>query len=331
MQVDYSTLDVIVLTYNRANNLRVMLESLCTQTVSGFGITVLNNASTDNTLDVIAEVQRRYPKRNIDIITNSRNIGNVGNFKKSQRIAKNKYTAIFHDDDAIHPEYIETAMKLLMQNEDAVLCSGNVVPYYNVDNHNWSALNRAYYIYPQEMGTYLQLQLARQVFQTAIYKTDAYKSVPYRVNMYGKLHDIIFLAEMSQKGDSILILGECGRMGCSPSQDSCNLRTGPFPDEIANIIVRLSQLSENWPYAKPALWNFAYFLYLWADLAQHEEWEQFTDRIGGAFTSKEKNEFSLKCDMDEINEKMRIHAQKLCQTEGIFHDASEMKRSGIMR
>ena len=47
MEVDYSQLDVIVLTYNRAKTLAVMLESLCTQTAQGFHITVLNNASTD--------------------------------------------------------------------------------------------------------------------------------------------------------------------------------------------------------------------------------------------------------------------------------------------
>ena len=53
MEVDYSQLDVIVLTYNRAKTLAVMLESLCTQTAQGFHITVLNNASTDNTLEIV--------------------------------------------------------------------------------------------------------------------------------------------------------------------------------------------------------------------------------------------------------------------------------------
>ena len=56
MEVDYSQLDVIVLTYNRAKTLAVMLESLCTQTAQGFHITVLNNASTDNTLEIVKKL-----------------------------------------------------------------------------------------------------------------------------------------------------------------------------------------------------------------------------------------------------------------------------------
>lgn len=173
MEVDYSQLDAIVLTYNRAKTLAVMLESLCTQTAQGFHITVLNNASTDNTLEIVKKLQCEYPNRDIKVITNKRNLGNVGNFKESQKIAKNTYTAIFHDDDAIHPEYIETAMKLLSENEDAVLCTGNAYPYYNVNNYNWSYLNKNYYLWGLTyncmlLGTYFRQQFTRRKYIAAI-------------------------------------------------------------------------------------------------------------------------------------------------------------------
>jgi len=130
--MECNNLDVIVLTYNRAEYLKIMLESLCTQTATGFNIKVLNNCSTDNTLEVIKEVQKKYPERKIEVITNEKNLGNPGNFKRSQEIASNEYTAIFHDDDAIHPEYIETAMEIFRESSDVVMCSGNLVALYNV-------------------------------------------------------------------------------------------------------------------------------------------------------------------------------------------------------
>lgn len=114
--MEYKNLDVFVLTYNRAEYLKIMLDSLCTQTATGFNIKVLNNCSTDNTIEVVKDIQKKHPERNIQIITNEKNLGNAGNFKRSQELANNEYTAIFHDDDAIHPEYIETAMEIFKDN-----------------------------------------------------------------------------------------------------------------------------------------------------------------------------------------------------------------------
>ena len=48
--MECTNLDVFVLTYNRAEYLRIMLDGLCTQTAKGFKIKILNNCSTDNTL-----------------------------------------------------------------------------------------------------------------------------------------------------------------------------------------------------------------------------------------------------------------------------------------
>lgn len=122
--MNYSDLDVMILTYNRSDFLKIALKAICESTATWNRTVVLNNASTDNTLDIVKEVQREYPKRKIEIITNEVNLGNVGNFKRSQEIASNKYVAIFHDDDAVHPEYIDRAMKLMHEHKKVVMSSG---------------------------------------------------------------------------------------------------------------------------------------------------------------------------------------------------------------
>ena len=87
--MEYKNLDVFVLTYNRAEYLKIMLDSLCTQTATGFNIKVLNNCSTDNTIEVVKDIQKKHPERNIQIITNEKNLGNAGNFKRSQELFNN--------------------------------------------------------------------------------------------------------------------------------------------------------------------------------------------------------------------------------------------------
>ena len=290
----FCDLDVFVLTYNRARCLAIMLESLCCQTAQGFHIIVLNNASTDNTLEVIDKIRGDYPDRDIQVITSNENIGNIGNFRLSQALAKNKYTAVFHDDDAIHPEYIETAMNLFAQHPDAVVCTGNVHPVYNVKNCNWNILNKDYFLYPASQGVYFQILYSRLVFQTVIYKTEIYKSLTFEYEKYGKLHDNIFLMEVSQMGPSILILDACGRVGVSPKQDSNNLNSGPFPLEIYNIVKYIFDQIKSTKHAKPLLWNFAYFLYNWSYLSRFESWKVFCSRMKNEiFTVNEMKIYSF--------------------------------------
>lgn len=116
-------LDVIVLTYNRCNYLKIQLESLCNQTLKGFRIVVLNNCSTDNTLDVVQHIKSKYPDREIIVKTNSTNLGNPGNFQMSQKIPERKYVAVFHDDDAVHPEYLELVMQIFSMDDGIVMVS----------------------------------------------------------------------------------------------------------------------------------------------------------------------------------------------------------------
>lgn len=310
----YDNLDVFVLTYNRANYLKIMLESLCTQTATGFNIKVLNNCSTDNTLEVIKQIKKEYPERNIEIITHKKNLGNFGNFKISQELASNEYTAIFHDDDAIHPEYIETAMEIFSENPDVVMCSGNLQSFWNVSNNDWGILYKDYYKYKKDDGVYYNFLINRPTFACNIYKTSAYKQVKYHPEDFGKLHDVVFMCEINKIGAVAFVLGVCIRWRQSPFSDSNTFKNGPYPEEIAKILCRLKNLNKQHLFlGQPLLWNFAYFLYKWAVLKNYETWKQFTKRLkqpktlsyctlrGGCFSAIETFFFSQKWCIDIFN------------------------------
>ena len=309
--MECKNLDVFVLTYNRAKYLKTMLESLCMQSATGFNIKVLNNASTDNTLEVIEEVKRKYPDRNIIVITNEKNLGNAGNFIRSQELAENEYTAIFHDDDAIHPEYIEAAMTLMKIHHKAVMCTGHKKLIWNVDNSNWDILNKNYHYYRKEDGIYLGLLIHRTVFADALYRTDAYKSISYKPEMYGKLHDNMFMFEMNNLGDIVFIQGICMRWRQHANSDSNTLSTGPFPQEIANIIENLNLIYRKHRFLyKPLLWNLSYFFYNWSVLQNYLSWHDFTRELvkRGVFTKWERSIFKRKFYIEILNKLIRHRA-----------------------
>lgn len=285
-------LDVLVLTYNRSRFLKIQLQSLCEQTLQGFKITVLNNCSTDDTLQVIEEIKEEYPLRDIQVITNEKNLGNPGNFIRSQSIPTREYVAVFHDDDAVHPEYLERAMSVLVRDSNIVMASGGAGARYNVDEHNMGMLPNVFIHYPAANSVFYQLICARPTFCIAIYRTNVYKKTEYHPERYGKLHDIVFMMDVGRQGEIALLQGECVRWRQYLNSDSNSLSSGPFTDEILSILsyiytqlesytCRLGKLKRilHRALSKTLLFNFAFFLYNWAALSRFLTWETFRESM----------------------------------------------------
>ncbi|KMO85969.1 hypothetical protein AB840_10545 [Megasphaera cerevisiae DSM 20462] len=240
---------------------------------------------------MISEIQKKYPNRKIDIITHEKNIGNAGNFKASQKFATNQYIAVFHDDDAVHPEYIDRNMQLMHKNKNAVMSTGMAHAVYNVDNVNWDFLPDTYFYYPKVRNAFLQLLINRPTFCCAIYKTSIYKKVEYHPELYGKLHDIIFMYDVGCYGDLIFLHGECVRWRQHISSDSNSLKTGPFPKELLAILSHMKQcyvtecpitgIKEEVRSVlyDTLLFNFALFLYQWSAGERFMTWNQFKEEM----------------------------------------------------
>lgn len=93
------SLEIIVITYNRAKYLeRTFAQIFAPESpVRDFDITVLDNKSTDNTAQVVAEYRKRFP--NLKHVVNNRNIGGNANIAKAFTEAKREYLWILCDDD----------------------------------------------------------------------------------------------------------------------------------------------------------------------------------------------------------------------------------------
>lgn len=295
----YDNLDVLVLTYNRADYLKIQLDSILQSSAEWRETVIIDNASTDHTQTVIKAATKKYPHRKVRVIRHESNIGNVGNFEYSQSVADNEYVAVFHDDDAIHPEYIDRAMHLLLENSEAVLCCGGAEAMYNVNNENWTMLPDEYLLYPKS-GGFAQLLLGRAMFMTSIYKTSAYKQVRYRADLYGKLHDNIFLMEMNQLGKIVFQQGVVARWRQHALSDSNTLSTGPFPNEVLRMVYDINKMlqedkrefSDLEVYDEivgPLLYNFVCFMYKWSYLPKHISWEIFREKMkeDGIFTASQ--------------------------------------------
>lgn len=131
-------LTVIIPVFNDEKNIGRCLESLFNQTFNRMNIIVVNDASTDNTLDILYGFQKKHPFQIINLEKNSgagfcRNIGII--------TASTPFVTFIDSDDWIDISTYESCFKQICNNTD-VINFGLVYDYVNQDRRE-----RKYY-YP---------------------------------------------------------------------------------------------------------------------------------------------------------------------------------------
>lgn len=112
----YPLVSVVIPTYNRANDLRRALESVCLQTYTHWEVLIVDNSSSDNTDDVVNDLcdsrMRLFKIDNKGIIAASRNMG--------IRYAIGEYVAFLDSDDWWMPDKLACSIYCLEQGADIV-------------------------------------------------------------------------------------------------------------------------------------------------------------------------------------------------------------------
>jgi glycosyltransferase involved in cell wall biosynthesis len=112
---DFPPVCICLPVYNAAGTVRETLTSILTQTYPNLVVHVSDNASTDNSLNVIESLN----DSRIIIHRNTKNIGGEGNFTRCIHLAEGKYTAIFHADDVYEPDMVSRQVAFLENNPEA--------------------------------------------------------------------------------------------------------------------------------------------------------------------------------------------------------------------
>ena len=111
---------VIIPTYNQPLLLREALDSVFAQTFKDFEIIIVNDGSTDDTLEQLA----RYHDRVRIITQENRGIGCARN--RGMDAATGRYIAFLDHDDLWHPSKLEVQVAFMRAHTN---CVGNSVPF----------------------------------------------------------------------------------------------------------------------------------------------------------------------------------------------------------
>ena len=140
-------ISILIPVYNREKAIISAVECAVKQTYKNKEIICVDNASTDNTWNVLQELEQKYPQ--IIISRNQENLGPVKNWFRALELSSGDYIKFLWSDDEMTADCIE---KLAAGFEREIAFSYSITTVHNVDENT----NQDYYhlgktgFYPSE-------------------------------------------------------------------------------------------------------------------------------------------------------------------------------------
>jgi glycosyltransferase involved in cell wall biosynthesis len=131
-------LSVAICTYNRCDLLGGAIESICTQPLdpAAYEVIVVDNASTDATLEVVEEMQARFPACTIRyVLETTPGLSFARNSALAEAAAP--YIAYVDDDARVAPGYLPGVLALTTQKPLPDCIGGPICPFYTDPKADW--------------------------------------------------------------------------------------------------------------------------------------------------------------------------------------------------
>lgn len=110
-------IDIIMATYNGEKYIRQQLDSLFDQDFRNWRLVVRDDGSTDETIAVLCEYKKRYPKQ-VTLIEDARhNLGVIGNFSTLLEHATGDYIMFCDQDDIWKPDKVAKTYRKMLEIE----------------------------------------------------------------------------------------------------------------------------------------------------------------------------------------------------------------------
>lgn len=110
---------ILMATYNGEQFLRAQLNSIFSQSFQNFLLMVRDDGSTDSTIEILQEYQRRYPEKIKIISDDLKNLGVTHNFSALLGLSNAEYIFFSDQDDIWLDNKLETELKKMKSIEEA--------------------------------------------------------------------------------------------------------------------------------------------------------------------------------------------------------------------
>ena len=135
---------IIIPVYNSEKYIKKCLESVIEQTYDNYEVIVINDGSTDNSMEILREFSEKYPQKVKAI--NQSNMGVAKTRNKGIEMATGDYIAFIDNDDFLEKDYLQTLIENSEKGQmDIVFCgyrrpneNGKIIKELHVNGSEWS-------------------------------------------------------------------------------------------------------------------------------------------------------------------------------------------------
>ena len=120
MTAEPPTVDVNLFAHNAADTIGPAIESVLAQTWPALTLTVIDNASTDATVDIVRRYQASVPALRLHRVR--ANGGLVANCQRAFTLGDADFVLPKTADDLIAPDFVARAMAVLLEHPDRAMC-----------------------------------------------------------------------------------------------------------------------------------------------------------------------------------------------------------------
>lgn len=117
-----ASVDIVVPCYQYGHFLRECVASVLTQEVSDLRVLIIDNASTDNTLEVARELAAEDNR--VEVVAHRSNLGHLASFNEGIDWASASYFMVLCTDDLLAPSCLSRAVSIMEQHPEVVLTYG---------------------------------------------------------------------------------------------------------------------------------------------------------------------------------------------------------------
>ena len=138
--------------WNGERTIKRVLDSLIKQTYKNFTIYILDNKSTDDTVNIIKKIKKIKNKIKLIIDKKNRDIPSSQRILVNKFLIRHKYSMIVNDDDFYHPQFIKECLNIFKnKNIDMVYCLYKIFDDKKIYN------TRNYPVYNTKNGKFVNI------------------------------------------------------------------------------------------------------------------------------------------------------------------------------
>lgn len=226
--IQISDIEIFVLSYNRGMYIAETIGSLLNQSIQPEKIYILDNGSTDNTEELIKNIC----DDRIVFLGSATNNGVLWNFERAQQTANGSYVMVFHDDDLLHPRYLEFVLAAINRYDDVSVVASGMLATKAPSSNGWRQYDFSPTIFDNlsDFASYIYFGFPL-CFSSVVYKTEYFKNIKIDFEKYGKIADRPFIYDCVKGGKIVLLQGQYVQYRLHEGQDSTTNKNGPYPNE----------------------------------------------------------------------------------------------------